>query len=288
MLKRLARSITRTVEQKSPELLFVGGCIAIVGGLIAAFDAGRKVDKILDEYEEEKAKIENMREVLPERYSEEDAKGDMRNLKVQTGLKITKKVAPSVVAAAGGIICMGKGQRILKKRVFKIMSDYVALNQLHSAYEDRVKEQFGDEADFNVKNGLVKTKTVDGNDVVCLKHAPLPARWSFIFDESSRYWSKDAGENQKFLRRIQAKATEHLRSHRFLYLIDVLDWLGIDVDGTVEEDAKIVGWHMDYGDQFVDFNLYDVTNQRKSEFLKGTEPNVLLEFNCFGPLWAIQ
>lgn len=53
--------------------------------------------------------------------------------------------------------------------------------------------------------------------------------------------------------------------------------------------GQVVGWIYDPEnpdiDNYVDFGIYDVSNERKRAFVNGYERNILLDFNVDGNIW---
>ena len=65
-------------KNASPTLMVVGGCAAIVGGVIFACNATLKADSVLDEIEAEVDKVNHVKEIADEEtYSEQDYQKDL-------------------------------------------------------------------------------------------------------------------------------------------------------------------------------------------------------------------
>ena len=90
---------------------------------------------------------------------------------------------------------------------------------------------------------------------------------------------KDSEYNLMFLRRQQDYANEVLKCKGYLFLNDVYAMLGI----PKTKAGQVVGWKWNSdGDNYVDFGIYDVTDERKRAFVNGYERNILLDFNVDG------
>ena len=91
-----------------------------------------------------------------------------------------------------------------------------------------------------------------------------------------------------YLRRQQEFANEMLRARGHLYLNEVYDMLGF----PRTKAGQIVGWIYDdknpNGDNYVDFNIYDVTDESKRDFVNGYERSILLDFNVDGPIYEMM
>ena len=85
-----------------------------------------------------------------------------------------------------------------------------------------------------------------------------------------------------FLKDQQRYANDLLKSKGHLFLNEVYDMLGI----PRTKAGQVVGWIYDekhpVGDNFVDFGIYDIYNERARDFVNGYERTILLDFNVDG------
>ena len=86
-----------------------------------------------------------------------------------------------------------------------------------------------------------------------------------------------------FLKHQQNYANEKLQKQGYLFLNDVYDMLGI----PKTKAGQVVGWvydeaHPDIYDNFVDFGIYDLYNEKARDFVNGREKSILLDFNVDG------
>ena len=103
-----------------------------------------------------------------------------------------------------------------------------------------------------------------------------------IYDDGCDGWQKDPEANLMFLKLQQAHANDKLKAQGYLFLNDVYEMLGI----PKTKAGFMVGWLYDekqpVGDNFVDFGIYNVNNERSNAFVNGYERNILLDFNVDG------
>ena len=103
-----------------------------------------------------------------------------------------------------------------------------------------------------------------------------------IYDDGCYGWSKDPAANLQVLKKTQAFANQKLKEQGFLFLNDVYKMLNI----LPTKAGQVVGWIYDeknpIGDNYVDFGLYDIHDERKRAFINGIERNVILDFNVDG------
>ena len=87
-----------------------------------------------------------------------------------------------------------------------------------------------------------------------------------------------------YLKKQQAYATDKLRAQGYLFMNEVYEMLGIPK--TVI--GQRVGWVYDennpVGDNFVDFGIYDLYNEKARDFVNGYERAILLDFNVDGDI----
>ena len=134
------------------------------------------------------------------------------------------------------------------------------------------------------ENGEIKTvkKTVNVAD---------PNQYSDyarFFEDGCTGWSKDPEYNLTFLKHQQSQANDILQRRGYLYLNEVYEMLGI----PKTKAGHVVGWIYDeknpIGDNYVDFGIYDLYNERSRAFVNGYERTILLDFNVDGNIWELM
>lgn len=313
----LVNSITRTfhkggfwVKKHSPEILTVVGSVGVVVSAVMVGKATTKINPILEETKEnvelvhagmEKGEIKAMvnGEVAMVPYSAEDAKKDLAIYYAQGAVKLAKLYAPAVMVGVSGLMCMWGANNMLRKRNAALTAAYAGAFQSLKDYRGRVVERFGKELDnelmYNVKAKEVEeieigedgtehvvTKTVDSAD------PNLNSIYARFFDEYCKGWTKSPEDNLRFLKMVQAWATKKLQSQGYLYLNDVYEALGIDKTKA----GHVVGWIYDevhpVGDNYVDFGIYNLYNEKARDFVNGRERSILLDFNVDGNVWEMM
>lgn len=288
-------------KKHSPEILMVAGVIGTVASAVMACKATTKLSTIVDDAKKDIEQVHTVMEdeSYADKYTEKDGKKDLTILYAQTGLKIVKLYAPSVILGAlslGGILA---SNNILRKRNVALAAAYATIDNSFKDYRKRVVERFGSEVDkqlkYNIKakeieetvideNGEEKKVTTTVDDIdrnICSDYARF-------FDEASPYWEKDSEYNLMFLRQQENYANDLLKAKGYLFLNDVYKMLGIEETKA----GQIVGWIYDpehpIGDNYVDFGIYDGTNKSKRAFVNGWERNILLDFNVDGNIWDLM
>ena len=87
-----------------------------------------------------------------------------------------------------------------------------------------------------------------------------------------------------FLKDQQRYANDLLKSKGCLFLNEVYEMIGL----PRTKAGQVVGWIYDekhpVGDNFVDFGIYDLYNEKKRDFVNGYERSILLDFNVDGDI----
>ena len=303
-IKNITNAVSRTFhrtgfqfKKHSPEILMVGGVVGVVVSAVMACKATTKISEIT---EETKNTVETIHSCIndpdmADKYTEEDSKKDLAIVYVQTGLKFAKLYGPSVVLGVVSLGCMLTSHKILRKRNIALAAAYATIDKGFKEYRGRVVERFGKDLDrelrYNIKAKEIEEtiKNEDGTETVVKKTVSVAdvneySDYARFFDESCSGWEKDPELNLVFLKQQQNYANDLLRAKGHLFLNEVYDLLGI----PRSKAGQVVGWIYDekdpVGDNFVDFGIYDLYDERKRAFVNGFERTILLDFNVDGDI----
>ena len=291
-----AHRIGFKIKKASPEIMVVAGVVGVVTSTVMACKATTKVNDILEETRKQVDDVHNVLDsdvVSADEYTNDDAKKDLAIIYTQTGVKLIKLYAPSVIVGALSITGILASHKILKKRNVALTAAYATIDRSFKEYRGRVVERFGKELDrelrYNIKAQEIEEKTVDkdGNETIEKKTISVVdpnmySDYARIFDNGSMGWTKDPEYNLMFLKLQQNQANDRLKAQGYLFLNDVYDMLGI----PRTKAGQIVGWIYDeenpVGDNFVDFGIYDIYNEKACDFVNGRERSIVLDFNVDG------
>lgn len=309
-MNNIVNSATKTfhrvgfqIKKHSPEILLVTGITGVVTSAVMACKATTKVDAIV---EEAKKSIDMIHEgmeagnICDVEYTEEDGKKDLAIVYIQTGVKFAKLYGPSVLLGLTSISCILASNNIIRKRNIALSAAYTAIDTSFKGYRSRVIERFGESMDrelrYNIKTQEIKETVVDEEtgkkktvkSTVSVVDPNTYSDYARFFDEYCAGWTKDAEYNLMFLRQQQNYANELLKSRGHLFLNEVYDMLGIDRTKA----GNIVGWIYDekhpIGDNFVDFGIYVLDNEKARDFVNGRERSILLDFNVDGDILSLM
>ena len=309
----IVNSVTRSfhkagfqLKKHSPEILVVAGVVGVVASAVMACKATTKVSGVLDKAKEdievihegaEKGYIVDTKTNTKVDYSVEDSKKDLTITYVQTGLKLVKLYAPSVIFGALSITGILASNHILRKRNVALAAAYTVVDKGFKQYRGRVVERFGEELDKELKYGI-KAKEVeevvqneDGTETVVKKtinvasQLDLYSDYARFFDDGCAGWDPNTEYSLTFLKHQQNYANDLLKSRGHLFLNEVYDMLGI----PRSKAGQVVGWIYDptdnTRDNYVDFGIYDTWKANSREFVNGHEPVIILDFNVDGDIW---
>ena len=289
------------VQKHSPEILAGVGVVGVVASGVMACKATLKLNDILDECKETRDKIKEVEENpnYEDKYTPEDAKKDLTVNYMQTSIKIAKLYAPAVLLGSASIGCLLASNDILRKRNAALSAAYMTVDKGFKEYRQRVAERFGEEVEkeirYNIKAQEIETTVVneDGSETVVKETVNaadpnLYSDYARFFDEFNPNWQNDPEYNLMFLKSQQQYANDLLRARGRLFLNEVYEMLGIEKSKA----GQIVGWVYNKenpsGDNFVDFGIYNINNERTRAFVNGYEPSILLDFNVDGNIWDLM
>lgn len=310
------------LKKHSPEILVVAGIAGTVTSAVMACKATTKAGAILDETKENMHGLhlvamaaglkndtkdtftdEDLRKVdilatkeEVKNYTEADLKKDTTIVYSQTAIKFIKLYGPAVLLGAVSITSILAGHNMVRKRNVALAAAYTAVDKSFKEYRSRVVDRFGKELDrelrYNIKAKEVEKTVVDENgkettvkEVVNVAEDPNKhSDFARIYDDGCVGWDKDPESNLIFLKQQQNWANEKLKARGYLFLNEVYEMLGF----PPTKAGATVGWIYDeknpVGDNFVDFNIYNLDSERARAFVNGYERNILLDFNVDGPI----
>lgn len=320
VIKTTAMKSFNTVKsfasKNSPEILLGLGIASMIGGTILACRGARRLDDVLENAQERK---EDACLMTIDAASDEElettnfntrneltsvelgwalmSRTDKAKLQLQTIGEITMEFAPAALCMIGGISMIIGSHNIITKRNAALMAAYTGINEAYQKYRNRVIDRYGEDADYEMRNGVKKETTVeestdettgkikkDKKKVDIIADPSLYSRW---FDESCPEWSKAPGMNYHFLMcqqnmlndKLVMRASESPKGIGHVFLNEVYEALGMDHTGP----GALVGWIYDPNDperrDFIDFGIHEAHNERKRAFVNGYERNILLDFN---------
>jgi len=282
-------------EKNSPTILFGLGVVGMVGSTVLACRATLKLEKVLEQAENDLNAAKQVRELHPDKYSDTDRKKDTAIIYIRGIAGVVKLYAPSIILGGVGIVCLTKSHKILQQRNAALTAAYIAIDAAFQNYRARVVDRYGEEEDREFRYGSEEVTVIDEStgkalDVVRADSEELPSGYARWFDDTNNNWNKIEfmHHNWLFLRTQQSWANDMLRARGHLFLNEAYAMVGLPHTSA----GAIVGWLYDHdnenGDNYVDFGCWRQKDGEPLDFFNGREGAILLDFNVDGPIWQLM
>lgn len=288
------------IKKHSPEILVAAG---IGTGIVAAIVACKQTIKANDIVAEARKSLQNIEDVKElaanneVEYTEENEQEDRKTIGMQVTVGMVKTYALPVGLGILSITCILAGHHILKKRNVALAAAYSALSTDFMNYRKRVVDKYGKDVDFMLKNGLEKqivaNQVVDPEtgevketkEEVLTYEGDKLSQYARVFDEvGSTQWTPSADHNRAFLLMEQNYFNERIRTRGYIFLNEVYERLGF----RPTKAGSVVGWVYQNADyEGIDFGIFTAHTQKAAEFLEGTEPSIILDFNVQGDILSL-
>lgn len=276
------------VRKRSPEILLATSLTSGALALGLAVKQTLTIQPVLEDWnewmEDYKAGLEMSEErdeSLPP-FPEETAQKIMVGMAVQTGLKLVKHYSlPLAFAGLSAAATLGM-YKVWNARYTAVVAAATGLQETLNKYREKLREQLGEDADKELLARTVDEDRETKEDPQTKQPVRQPqkmSKYARIFDESSTYYKRNAGDNLSFLIQQQSLANRMLSINGCMFLNEVYDMLGF----PRTQAGSIVGWLFDPGKpEQIDFGFWDLGDEAKRAFINGWEKSVLLDFNVDG------
>lgn len=288
------------IKKHSPEILVAAG---IGTGIVAAVVACKQTIKANDIVAEARKSLQNIEDVKElaanneVEYTEENEQEDRKTIGMQVAVGMVKTYALPVGLGILSITCILAGHHILKKRNVALAAAYSALSTDFMNYRKRVVNKYGKDVDFMLKNGLEKQiianqvidpetgEVKETKEEVLTYEGDKLSQYARVFDEvGSTQWTPSADHNRAFLLMEQNYFNERIRTRGYIFLNEVYERLGF----RPTKAGSVVGWVYQNADyEGIDFGIFTAHTQKAAEFLEGTEPSIILDFNVQGDILSL-
>ena len=296
------------VNDKAPEILVIGGVVAVVGaGILAVKQSLDKVPEIIDEHDELAEMINSATcEEMTEEELEQDRVKSLKKNDRHMALQLVKTYALPVGMAAVGVTAILAGNHLLRARYVALAAGMSALQQSYDKYRERIVEKFGEAADhyaaYGFEEEVYETTEVDEKG----KEKKVSAKREVMSDASahSPYFRYITPHNCSIYREChgdpiyigeQLRIYENICNQMYedgkaLYFNNVMTYLFGNDPEFMSDDGQIVGWYkydkknkaMADSERPVNFRIGSVhnvytdpdTGEEKSEIWFYIDPNV--------------
>lgn len=288
------------LKKHSPEILMATGIGVGIAAAVMACKQTIKATQIIENSRKALDDIESVKAMVANgeaEYTEEDEQNDRRTIAIQLTKDMIKTYAIPVGLGVLSVTCILASNHILRKRNIALAAAYSALSTDFANYRKRVVEKYGKETDFMLKNGLEKELIAhqvidpDTGEVKETKEEVLKydgeklSQYARVFDEvGSTQWTPSPDHNKAFLLMEQNYFNERIKTRGYIFLNEVYERLGF----RPTKAGSIVGWvYQNDNYEGIDFGIFTAHTQKAAEFLEGTEPSIILDFNVQGDILSL-
>jgi uncharacterized protein YcfJ len=279
------RNVNRAllVAQKySPEALTIVG---IAGVVTSAVLASRATLKLSDTLNTAQDRLDAVNENKDEK-TDREHKRDLLLAYSKNVVDIVKLYGIPATVMGISIVMIGGGQGIQKRRTVGAIAGMQAAQKALDEYHKRVVAEYGEEKAADLKRGVTIVTEVDEETGKKTKKKVLDpngvSQYAKFFDELNSNWEQVPEYNLNFLTMKQNYWNNMLQARGHVFLNEVYSDLGFDNTGA----GALCGWVISKeGDNYIDFGIYDPTNEKAREFVNGYESAILLDFNVDGVIW---
>lgn len=308
------------VKVNSPTGLVIGGTVLLVGAVIAAHEAGRKVEGVIFVNKEQ---IDNLKEIKEAgsyeneagevvEFDDKDYKRELALSYGQYAWDMTKLYGPVVILAGASAACYIGGHKVMAKRLAGATALYLATEEAFGQYRENVVKVFDKDTDEKLYYGLTdiaveeyrdtKIDEKTGEEVEFGKTkkrevAVLPSdglvpgasQYAVWLDECKGATSSTQ-YTQMWLDNVEAMANGMLANSAIgiVHMIDIYDTLGVvyTLNKTKLLMAHETGWVRGEGDNMIKFYVRRIRTTKVNPVTGENVPciRLLLDFNCPGSI----
>lgn len=312
--------VLNKVNVNTPTGLVIGGTVLLVGAVIAAHEAGRKVEGTISINKEQ---IDNLKEIREAgSYENEDGEEvifDEKDYKRELALSygryawdMVKLYGPVVILAGASAACYIGGHKVMAKRLAGATALYLATEEAFGQYRANVVKVWDKETDEKLYYGLTdiaveeyrdtKVDEKTGEEVEFGKTkkrevAVLPSdglvpgasQYAVWLDECKGATSSTQ-YTQMWLDNVEAMANGMLANsvNGIVHMIDIYDTLGVvyTLNKTKLLMAHETGWVRGEGDNMIKFYVRPIRTTKINPVTGENVPctRLLLDFNCPGSI----
>lgn len=275
------------LQKHSPEILVTVGVVGLLTAGVLAARSTLKLEETLDNNDIRIGEFKTETELEPETRA---YNRKLTRIYIRNAVDVAKLYALPTSVAVASTVSVFAAHGIMRRRNVALVAAYNVLERQIAQYRERVAAEIGEEREEQLHRGFAIEKIKDENgkktEVVDLAKSGTPSQYGKLFaKETTSAWSPDPAQNLAWVRAQQQFANDLLISRGHVFLNDVYDSLGLDRTKA----GAIVGWVVNdadgVGDNYIDFGIYDFSDDRKIAFINGDENQIWLDFNVDGIIW---
>lgn len=293
-VKQFASKLYLKARAHRAEIAMGAGAVLGLSALVTTAIQTTKAGEVIERHNEAVKQAHEAREVVlrdgtPDEYTEADEKKNVFIAYRNTGWSMIKLYALPAALWGASTACFFAAYGWLKSDIAALSAAYSSLLGCFRAYRGRVREDQGEEKDYQYLYGTseveVGEETTDEKGkkkFIKKKHTILGESYSpyaFIFDETNPDWNKDPFMNKNHIQAVESMLNDMLITRGVVTLNEVRDAfclppisIGMDhgwVKNSPDGDGRIV------------LGLFS-GKQHANDFVNGFNDSIVLDPNCDG------
>lgn len=285
-LTRTAKTCGLLLKKHASTIEFVAGCAAVVGGTVLLVKSANDIADVNNQVEDHKRHLKEIDEDEDGWEGMDETRGQyIRRCFVQDTVDYTKAIWKAAGLMAVGITMFGLSHATITKQLKAVSASLAATSLSYSQYRQRVREDVGEEKDYQyLTGGCAKTVEVKKDGTVIETTIPINGDdktiyipHSMFFDEHNVNWRKDPSRNMYFLKRGLVAANRKLERDGFIFENDIWKLIGGEAcDMTVA--GQSAGFHKSNPDgstNQISFG-FEANTEAAKRFRDGLEPSFLV------------
>jgi len=284
--KRVAGSTELFLRKHGPEILTGVGVVGFAATTYFVGKAVLKAQEPIEEFRKGRQEISNKQ--VNEQYTEKDKAREMGQYAIIEGFKIARIFVPATALGAASVFSVVAAHGMMQRKQTALVAAYTALDAGFRAYRQRVQEELGVEKERELyrrpaMRAIDQVEEGEEAEYAVDREAARPSMYGRFFDELNPNFQKTPEWNLQFLVSTQNWANDQLEAYGFVFLNDVYVALGLERS----QAGQVVGWKtkkLGGVDGYVDFGIYDESNEVNRAFINGYDPMCFVDFNVDGPI----
>lgn len=284
---RAIAAVQLAAKAHAPTLLVAGGVVSMGAGAVVACKKTLQVEELLSDRVAELERVQEGVSLQLEGYTKEVARSDRIKVYTRAGLTLGRLYLVPGVLFVGGAALVFKGHHMMIQRNATLAIAFTALKEAFDKYRQRVVAEQGSEADQRFAHGY---KMAEYTDPETGEKAVVTTRdWDDDTDPYNRVfrqgessmWKADLGLNKMLIASQQKFAQERLMRKGILWLSDVYESLGFEVNDI----SRVVGWRvrkLPDGTNDIPVVDFGLDKPHPDDWKYNKEHAVYLDFNCQG------
>ena len=288
------------LKKASPTIAVAGGVVFGIIGTVEACRATLKVDEVLDKAKADVKKIHETAEdpKFAAEYTQDKMQRDLAVVYTRTAAGLGRLYGKAIVCGAVSIALIFSGHRALLKRTAALGATVTILSDAYKRYRANVAEQYGEEAERDIYNGVRKERIEEvvtdeetgkekkvKSDVKVVEETKMASPYAVCFDSTNpNYRKDDVIYNVDFLTDVQTFLNQKLQRQGWMFLNEVRMALGY----KPVPEGQVVGWVYNDKDPncscCIDFGIDHINREDVRAFRNGYERTFVIDFNVDGPI----